>query len=209
MATGMRRRHLWIIVLLALGAVAAIALPRWRHVNASSSTPTAQARRGDFAVFVRVRGELKARRSVQVSAPVNVPELRIVWLASPGAAVKQAEVVIRFDPRSARQQLEEKRAALQKAQAELDQAIAEARISAEQDKIELADAQYEVKNAKLEASKAEIVSRLQGEESKVDLGLAEQKLALQKTSAGLNEASNQAKIASLEEPKLRPMTSSN
>ena len=65
---------------------------------------------------------------------------------------------------------------LRQAQATLDQALAQAKITAEQDKSDLADANYTVETARLEASKQEIVSRIQGEESKIDLGVAQQKL---------------------------------
>jgi hypothetical protein len=44
-----------------------------------------------------------------------------------------------------------------------------------------------VERAKIEVSKAEIVSRLQGEESRVDQGLAEQKLAVQKAKLAFNQ----------------------
>jgi multidrug efflux pump subunit AcrA (membrane-fusion protein) len=192
-----KRRWRGIIAIAVIASASAFAIYKIRGARAAATVPTAAARKGDFAVIVRARGELKARRSVQVSAPVNVPELRIVWLAPQGSTVKEGEPVVRFDPSSARQQLDEKLASLKQAQAALDQAIAQARISAEQDKIELAEAEYQVERAKLEVSKAEIVSRLQGEESKVDLGVAEQKLAVQKAKVSLNETSNRAKVASL------------
>ena len=105
---------------------------------------TAPARQGDFSVIVRCRGELKARRSVQITAPVNVPSLRIVWQAPAGSAVKEGDPVVRFDPSSAQQQLQEKDAALKQAQATLDQAVADARITAEQDKRDLSTAKYDV-----------------------------------------------------------------
>jgi hypothetical protein len=38
----------------------------------------APARKGDFLVIVRCRGELRARCSVQITASVNVPQLCIV-----------------------------------------------------------------------------------------------------------------------------------
>lgn len=164
----------------------------------SEALPSAPARRGDFSAIVRCRGELKARRSTQVVAPKNVPELRIVWVANQGAPVKDGEPVFRFDPSAAKQQLQEKEAALKQAQAALDQAIANGRVTGEQDKIDLATAQYQVERAKLEASKMEIVSKLQGEESRVDLRLAESKLEVQHASVALNRASEEAKIAALE-----------
>jgi multidrug efflux pump subunit AcrA (membrane-fusion protein) len=127
---------------------------------------------------------------------VNVPELRIVWLATPGSMVKQGDLVVRFDPSSAQQQLNERKAALQQAQAALEQAEAQARITAEQDKRELAKARYQMERARLEVSKTEIVSRLQAEESKIDLALAGKDLRVQEATIQLHEASDRARIAS-------------
>jgi multidrug efflux pump subunit AcrA (membrane-fusion protein) len=196
---GSARKARWIvpIVLLLAVASAAAGIYRLRQVQAAGTLPTAAARQGDFSVIVRCRGELKARRSVQITAPVNVPSLRIVWQAAAGSAVKQGDLVVRFDPSSTKQQLQEKEAALKQAQATLDQAVADARITAEQDQRDLSSAKYDVEKAKMEASKAEIVSKLQGEESRIDLGLSEQKLRVQEATVNLHAISDKAKIASL------------
>jgi RND family efflux transporter MFP subunit len=105
--------------------------------------------------------------------------------------------VIRFDPSSARQQQDEKKAALRQAQAGMEQAVAQARITSEQDKRELAAARYQVEKARLEASKQAIVSVLQGEESKIDLASAEEKLLVQEATGNLHQKSDEGKIASL------------
>lgn len=194
----MKRKSIWVTVVVFFATVAiATVMVRMRIAHAASTLPVAPARKGEFLVIVRSRGELKARKSVQIAAPVNVLELRIVWLAAAGATVKPGDSVIRFDPSSAKQQLQEKQAALKQAQATLDQAIAQSGVDVEQDKVDLSTATYDVEKAKLEVSKAEVVSALQGETSKVELGLAEQKLSVQKAGANFNLASAQAKVASL------------
>ena len=182
-------------VLLALGGAAA-GLYHLRQVQASVTLPIAPARQGDFLVIIRCRGELRAARSVQISTPV-VPNLRIAWLSPAGEPVQAGDPIIRFDSSSAQQQLQQKEAQLRQAQATLDQAIAQARITAEQDKSDLLDSQYTVERARLEASKTEIVSRLQGEESRIDLGVAEQKMKVEEATVALHAASNTSKIASL------------
>jgi RND family efflux transporter MFP subunit len=199
MSARLKRVRFWagiVVALAALGAAGA-GIYRFRGVQAAATFPMAPARKGDFLVIVRCRGELRARRSVQVTAPVNVPLLRIIWLAPAGDPVKAGDPVVRFDPSSAQQQLQEKDAALKQAEATLDQAMAQARIVEEQDKRDLASAVYEVERARLETSKVEIVSRLQGEESKIDLATAEEKLRVQKATVQLHEASNKARVASL------------
>ena len=187
------------VAVVALGLVGAggWGARRLGRAQAAGKLPTAPVRSGEFLVVVRCRGDLKARRSVQVSAPANVPELRIVWLAPASSRVKEQEVVLRFDPSSAKRQLQEKEAELKQAQATLEQAQAQARITAEEDRRDLGLAHYQVERARLEASKQEVVSAIQGEESRIELGLAEKKLRVQEATGALHEASDQAKLASL------------
>ncbi|MFB3829200.1 MAG: efflux RND transporter periplasmic adaptor subunit [Bryobacteraceae bacterium] len=196
----MKRRLRWMGVLCiipALVGIAAAAFTRYRRVQDAGALPTAKARLGDFSVIVRCRGELKARRSVQLTAPVNVPELRIVWLAPTGSSVEAGDPVIKFDTSAVKQQLQEKQAALKQAQAALDQAVAEARIAAEQNQIDLGDAQHKVEHARLEVTKGEILSALQAEENRIELGLSEKRLDIEKAKLKLAEVSTQARIASL------------
>jgi multidrug efflux pump subunit AcrA (membrane-fusion protein) len=161
-----------------------------------AAIPVAPARKGEFLVLIRARGELKAVRSAQIYAPI-VPSLRIAWLAPAGEPIEKGSVVIKFDSSAAEQQLQQKDAALRQAQATLDQAIAQAKITAEQDKSDLADAQYNVERARLQASKTEIVSHIQGEEDKIDLGMAEAKLRVQQATVELHAAADRSKRGSL------------
>ena len=185
-----------LAVILVMGSIAG-GVSRMRKVQAAVNPPTARARKGEFAVIVVCRGELTAKLSVQLVAPVNVPDLKIVWLAPPGGAIKAGQPVVRFDPSSAKQQVDEKTASLKQAQATVEQAVAQARITAEQDKLDLANATYQVERARLEASKQAIVSEIQGEESKVDLATSEIKLKAQEAMVDLHKASDGAKIASV------------
>ncbi|MBC7928344.1 MAG: efflux RND transporter periplasmic adaptor subunit [Bryobacteraceae bacterium] len=190
-------RRLVLIGLLTGAAVAVFGFVKMRQDQKGEELPSAAARRGEFSAIVRCRGELKARLSVQVVAPKNVPELRIVWLANQGTPIKEGDPVFRFDPSSAKQQLQEREAALRQAEAALEQAVANAHVSVEAENLKLAEAKHQVERAKLEVSRLEIVSRLQGEESRVDLALAENKLRVQEASVALDEATSEAKIASL------------
>jgi multidrug efflux pump subunit AcrA (membrane-fusion protein) len=179
--------------LIAGGAYAAW---RYRQNQGGPILPSAPSRQGDFLVIIRCRGELRASRSVQVYTPM-VPNLRIAWLAPPGEVAKEGEVIVKFDSSSSTQQLMQKEAALRQAVATLDQALAQAKITAEQDKSDLSDAGFTVERARLEASKQEIVSRIQGEESTIDYGVAQQKLKVQEAAVALHAASDKSRIASL------------
>jgi hypothetical protein len=192
-----RRIRGWAIFLLVLAASggAGAAIYRYRLANAAEDLPVAPARKGEFLMIIRCRGDLKAGRSAQIYTPV-VPNLRISWMAPAGEPVKAGDPLIKFDSSSAQQTLAQKEAQLRQNQATLDQAVAQAKITAEQDASDLAQSKYTVERARLEASKEEIVSKIDGDEKKIDLAVAEQQLKVEEATVALHEASNKSKIAS-------------
>jgi multidrug efflux pump subunit AcrA (membrane-fusion protein) len=120
-----------------------------------------------------------------------------VWLAPEGSIVKEGQVIIRFDPSHVEQDLKEKIAALDQAQAALDQGLAQGHITVEQDKLDLSTINYQSDKARLEASKQSIVSAIQGQESAIDLDVAEEKVKLQQSQMQLHDKSTEARLASL------------
>ena len=182
---------------LALIGGASAGVYRLRQTQPTTSdVPVAQARQGEFLVVIQCRGELKAGRSVQLYAPI-VPSLRISWLAPSGEIAQQGQPVIKFDSSSAEQQLVQKEAALRQAQATLDQLLAQRKIVVQQDQADLANMRYNLDNARLEASKKDVVSRIQGEESRIDLGVAEQSLKAQEAWVELHTAAFNSQVASV------------
>ena len=187
-----------IVVFLLILTGSGFAVRQFRHTRQAADLPLASAHKGEFLVLVRSRGELSARTSEQLTAPLDVTDLQIVWAAPAGGEVRKGQVVIRFDPSRTEQDLKEKNAALQQAQSTLDQAVAQARITEDQDKLDLATAQYNVEKARLEASKQTVMSAIQGEESQIDLGLAEEKLKVQQAAMVTHRKAGEQKIAALE-----------
>ncbi len=197
MSVRARRIRFWAILTLLLASLAAAGagIYRIRQAGPASDLPLAPARKGEFLVMIRCRGDLKAGRSAQINTPV-VPNLRISWMAPAGVQVKAGDPIIRFDSSSAQQTLAQKEAQLRQNQASLDQAAAQARINAEQDASDLAQARYKVETARLEASKQDILSKIDGEEKKIDLAVAEQALKVEEATVALHAASDKSKIAS-------------
>ncbi len=189
----LRRAMATIAATLSIAALA-YGYHRLRSPTASN-LPTAAARAGEFLVTVNTRATLVATRSEELHAP-NVLNLQITWLAPSGSAVKVGDPVIRFDPSSARKDADAKTAALRQAQATLDQANAAAQIAEQQDALDLATDQNGVASARLDASKAAILSAIDGDEAKLALGMAEEKLKVEQANINLHRASNGAKIAS-------------
>jgi multidrug efflux pump subunit AcrA (membrane-fusion protein) len=192
----------WFRVVLGLAIIALIVgaaragANLFHQAQGAGDLPVASARKGEFLVIIRSRGDIKASRSVPIYAPV-VPNLTIAWMANAGEQIQEGQPVIRFDSSSAEQQLIQKEAALKQAQATLDQAAAQAQVTAQQDESDLADAKYNVEKARLQTLGNEFVGRIQAEQAKIDLGVAEQKLKVQEANGALHAASDKAKMASL------------
>jgi len=185
----------WLGVLALLGGVWAGA-NRFRQAQAAVELPVSPARKGEFLVIIRCRGDIKAGRSVPIYAPI-VPNLTIAWMAPAGEEVEEGEPIIRFDSSSAQQQLVQKEAALKQAQAALDQAAGQAQLTAEHDQSDLTDAKYSLEKARLQTLGNEFVGRIQAEQAKIDLSVAEQKVKVQEANMALHAASDKSKTASL------------
>src|SRR5262245_1462571 len=190
------RRLAGLVVLTALVGGAWAGVNRFRKTQAAVELPVATARKGEFVAIIRCRGDIKAARSVPIYAPV-VPNLTIAWMAPAGEQVQEGSPVIRFDSSSAQQQLIQKEAALNQAQATLDQATGQAQITAEHDQSDLLDAKYNVEKARLQTVGNEFVSRIQAEQAKVEVMVAEQKLRVQEANVALHAAADKSKMASL------------
>ena len=173
--------------------------PNWsgQPVEARSSLPTAIARQGEFLVITTCRGDLVASRSVLVTAPLNVPDLRIVWQAPNGDPIKAGEVMLKFDVSSAQRQNQEKEASLRQAEAQLAEAMAQAQMAGAQSELDIATQKTQTERARLEVSRGEILSVLQAEEKKIDHRLAQDKLRVKEADAELIQSQNGSKVAAL------------
>ena len=60
--------------------------------------PTFQVKRGEFLDALEIRGQLKAMKSVTITAPANAGDLQILKIAADGTQVKKGDVVVEFDP---------------------------------------------------------------------------------------------------------------
>ena len=156
-----------ILVLVLAGC--GVLLGAVRLGKRTAPVPTIEVKRGEFLDSLQFRGEVKALRSVTISAPAEAGDLQIIKLLPDGSAVKPGESVVEFDHTKTDQDLAQDRSTLKSADAAIDQARAQARLSEEEDKTALLKAGYDVEAAKLEASKQEIVSKIDGEEAKLKL----------------------------------------
>jgi len=170
----LKRRTL--IVVLVLTAASACVYGVVHYSNKPPVVPTFQVNRGEFLDALQFRGQLKAMKSVSITAPENAGELQILKIAADGTQVKQGDVVVEFDPSKTQQDLAQDKSVLKSSQAEIEQVKADGRLTEEVDTTAVMKAKYNVEVAKLDASKQEVVSRIEGAEANLKLADAKQAL---------------------------------
>ena len=117
---------------LLIGVAAAILVPSAWLLARGSAAPDgallARVKRGPFAVTVSTSGELRARESVQITAPAGAQQagawqMKIQSIVPEGTIVKQGDVVAELDRSTLANKHDEVRLALQKAEAQYEQAM--------------------------------------------------------------------------------------
>jgi len=198
-----RGKAVAIAAMLALGC--GMLLGAVRLGRRGPNVPTTEVKRGEFLDSLQFRGEMKALKSVTISAPAEAGDLRIVKIASEGTFVKPGDVVVEFDSTKTKQDLAQYKSTLKSAEAEISQVKAQERLAEEEDKTAVLKARYDVEANKLEASKQEIVSKIEGEEAKLKLADAQQTLReaeiKQKSDERLNQAIVESKQQASEKAK--------
>jgi len=166
----------------------------FRLASPAVKIPTAEVKRKEFVDYLEIRGEVKALRSVVITAPYSAGDLQIMKLAENGAKVKKGDVLVEFDNTTVKQKL------AQDQSAEIQQSRAAARLKEEKDLTDVMTADYDVRKARMDTSKQEILSVIEGEQAKLKLADAEQKpkeaeakLKADRSSAASDVASKQQK----------------
>ena len=189
-----RRWLLATILLTAAAALVFLVSARTSHA-ASTGIPTAEVRRGEFVDYLSIRGEIKARHSSTLTAPSAAGDLQILKLAHTGQQVKAGDVVVQFDTTTLQRTLEQKRTDLASAEAQIRQQEAQEHMTEEQNLTDSLTAKYNVESARLDASKAEILSEIDGEKNKLALASSQEKLREAQTKLDSGKVGSAADIA--------------
>ncbi len=164
--------------LIIAGAVVigAFVLGAFRLASSAANIPTGEVKRKEFVDYLEIKGELKAKRSVIITAPYGAGDLQILNIVANAAKVKKGDVLVQFDATTVNQKLAQDKSALTSAEAEIQQARAAAKLKEEQDLTDVMSAKFAAEKARLDASKQEILSIIEGEQAKLKLADAQQKL---------------------------------
>ena len=162
--------------------------------------PVARVRRGDFIISVRTRGDIKSARSVILKAP-QVPGLRIVHLATAGGPMKKGEVVVEFDGSQQEQNVITRTTTVRAADGDIVQTKATQKMDDEADAMSKMSSEYDLERAKLDASKAEVLSAIEGEKNRIQVGVSEGSLQQVKASINAHQVGHEADLSRLDQRK--------
>ena len=198
-ASGNRRRAILsfiTFVVLAAGGYAAYRYTGQTRVE----VPVARVRQAEFVISVKTRGEVRSSRSVILSAP-QIPDPRIVMLAESGKPVRKGDTVIEFDAAQQEQYYLDRATSVRTVDKEIVQMQASHRITKEMDAMNQMTATYNVDRAKLEASKAEILSEIEGKKNRIDVGTSEGDLEQVNVTIKAHKTTQQADLDRLDSKK--------
>ncbi len=188
----------WVvaILLIAGGVYAAFQYAGETTVEVA----VAEVRRGEFTDAVPLRGEIRSSNSIELEAP-RVPNLTITSLLPSGTRVSKGDVVVEFDAATQEQTRLQYQTNVEAMESEVIQMQASHTITDESDAMNLMTAEYNLERARLEASKAEVISRIEGAKNRINVDLSEGELGQVQTSVNAHEVAQAADLQRLNQRK--------
>ena len=155
-----------------------------------TSVPTAKVRQGDVVVRSYARGELRAVRSVTLTAPNLFGTVQVTKLAEMGSLAHEKNLIMEFDDAEVLSRLEEKQLEIDQIDEQFKKAEADLAIRSNQDQVELLSARYSVRRAELEVKRNELLSDI--DRKRNELNLEESKRRLQQLESDIKSRREQA-----------------
>jgi RND family efflux transporter MFP subunit len=184
----------WAIGLLACGS----GLYAAYHFASATPVeiPVARARKADFIISVRTRGDIKSIRSTAINAP-QAPGLRIVRMARNGQMVHKGDVIVEFDAETQRQNVLTRSNTVDTTQGSIDQTKASQAADIEDFATSKMQSEFALEQNKLNAGKAAVLSPIDGEKARIQVGVSEGALQALRARINANDVSNDATMVRL------------
>ena len=198
--SSVRNKRITMAVIAIACAGAGYAAFNYNQKTSVVEVPVAKVRKGEFTIVVRARGEVRSVKSTTIIAP-QVPDPRIVRLAESGKPIRKGDVVVEFDAAQQEQNLLERNTTVRTIDSQIVQTKASHRIVTEMDGMNKMTAEYNLERSKLEASKAEVVSEIEGAKSRIDVGIAQGELGQVAQTVKTHKATQNADLERLDQNK--------
>ena len=208
-------KKLFWIVAFALVAAAAAGGAYWKWMRPSPATkasesadgplvPTARVVRGSIALDVTVNGDLRAGKSVVMSAPSVGGTLRILSILPTGTAVKAGDVLVELDPSDQEYAIEQAKSQLEEAEQNIAKRKADMQVQAAEQEVTLLTARFDVRRAELDARvDKDLVSANDFARRQLALDQAKQQLARLESDAKTRVETDRASLTLVEEGRTK------
>ena len=165
-----------------------------------SAVPTVVAESGPLSLDVHATGELRATRTVPISAPPVGGQLRVLSVASTGTAVAPGDVILEFDPIDQLFNLQQAQSQLFEAEQDLVRLRANAAVSASQARVDLLTAQFDVRRAELDVrGDADLIAANERRKRELTLEQARRRLAQLQEDQKSRAATDAAQLSVVQE----------
>ncbi len=172
----MTKQLIRIAIILALVAVAAGGYFAWQSIpQETQNFALAEVLRGDLVVKTYLRGELRAVRSLTLTAPNIGTQSQITQLAPTGALAKRGNLIFELDDSERVAALEDSLLSVEQIQENLKKAEAELEIRKSQDEVEIVQANFQVRRAELEVQRNELLATIDARKNELTLEEAQRR----------------------------------
>ncbi len=194
----LRRILLWLVPVLAVAGLAWAGVRLYRSLNVSHgvATPTTRVKRGDVALTVTAKAELRGGNSEEVAAPMTgESEMHIRFLRKAGDVVNEGDVVLELDTTEQAYKQKEAEADLAEAEQQVIKAKADGDAQQEENNYSLLKARADVRQAELDCRKNRMLSAIVAKQNDLALESAKDKLKQLEQDLANYKATGQAGIA--------------
>lgn len=166
----MTKLLLRIAIVFVAGALAAGGYFVWQSLpEDEQSFALAEVQRGDLVVKTYLRGELRAVRSLTLTAPNIGTQSQITQLAPMGALATRGDLIFELDDSERVAALEDSLLSVEQIQENLKKAEAELEIRKSQDEVEIVQANFQVRRAELEVQRNELLADIDARKNELTL----------------------------------------
>jgi len=199
-------------VLIRVTGLAILAAAGWGGYRFFQQLPerqehiaTAKAQRGDVVIRAFSRGELRAVRSVTLTAPNLFSTVQVTRLAPIGSLAREKDLIVEFDDSERRAQLEETLLEVEQIDEQIKKAKADLAIRDNQDQVDLLRTRYAVRRAELEVKRNEIISAIDAKKNLLTLEEQKRRLVQLESDIKSRKEQAQAQLAVLQEQRNKAM----
>ena len=166
----MTKLLLRIAIVFVAGALAAGGYFVWQSLPEDElGFALADVQRGDLVVKTYLRGELRAVRSLTLTAPNIGTQSQITQLAPMGSLANRGDLIFELDDSERVAALEDSLLTVEQIQENLKKAEAELEIRKSQDEVEIVQANFQVRRAELEVQRNELLADIDARKNELTL----------------------------------------